>query len=133
MSRRLDDLDPRLKPIAFELIARGNEAGIPTMIIDTLRTDAEHQVNLAARTSWTANSKHLPQPPSGLSLAIDLCPYDVYQLDGPDKLMWRANHPSWQTLGAIGKALGLRWGGDWQQKDLSHFEYVVPATTGVPV
>lgn len=38
MSRALNDLHPKFKPIAMELLARITEAGIPVMIIDTLRT-----------------------------------------------------------------------------------------------
>ncbi len=123
MSKALDDLDPRFRPQAIELIARCTEAGIPVMIIDTLRTPAEHAINLANGTSWTNRSKHLD------GLAIDLAPYDVYQLDGPDTVQWNGAHPAWAKMGAIGKRLGLRWGGDFKKPakpDLGHFEYVPP-------
>src|SRR3972149_1349000 len=62
MSRKLDALAPRLKPLVFELLARSVEAGIPVMIIDTLRTPEEHAANLAKGVSWIKVSKHLPQP-----------------------------------------------------------------------
>jgi peptidoglycan L-alanyl-D-glutamate endopeptidase CwlK len=123
MSRRLDDLDPRFRPLAIELVARCVEAGIPVMIIDTLRTPEEHQANLAKGVSWTKHSKHLD------GLAIDICPYDVYQLHGPDKLQWNAGDPVWQKVGAIGESLGLRWGGRWKQKDMGHFESVAGSTS----
>lgn len=123
MSRRLNDLAPVFKPLAIELLARCVEAGIGVMIVDTLRTPAEHADNLARGVSWTTRSKHLD------GLAIDICPYEVYAAHGPDKLLWDANDPIWTKLGAIGEALGLRWGGRWQQKDMGHFEYVNPATT----
>ena len=116
MSRRLDDLDPTFKPIAIELLARCLETGIPLMIIDTLRTPEEHQANLAKGVSWTKHSKHLD------GLAIDVCPYEAYQLHGPDKLQWNAADPAWERIGAVGESLGLRWGGRWEQKDLGHFE-----------
>jgi peptidoglycan L-alanyl-D-glutamate endopeptidase CwlK len=127
MSRRLDDLDSRFKPVAIELIARCVEAGIQLMIIDTLRTPEEHAANVARGVSWTTRSKHL------VGLAIDLCPYDVYLLDGADKLQWKASHPVWQEMGAIGEALGLRWGGRWQQQDMGHFEWVEPVSSTVDV
>lgn len=120
VSRRLDDLSSRFKPKAIELLARCVEAGIPVLVVDTLRTKEEHAANLAKGVSWTTRSKHLDGD------AIDICPYEVYQLNGPDKLQW-ADGPVWQRLGAIGKALGLRWGGDWKVKDLGHFEYVASA------
>lgn len=124
MSKALDDLDPRLKPLAIELLARAAEAGIPLMIIDTRRTEAEHQANLAAGRSWVARSKHLD------GLAIDVCPYALYDLRGPDKLEWNVSDPVWERLGKIGKRLGLRWGGDWTQADMGHFEYQAVQAVG---
>lgn len=121
-SRRLNDLAPQFKTIAFELLARCAEAGIPVMIINTLRTQAEHEANLANGVSWTTHSLHLD------GLAIDICPYYQYTLHGPSKLTWDASDPAWTTIGEIGESLGLRWGGRWKQRDMSHFEYH-PATT----
>jgi peptidoglycan LD-endopeptidase CwlK len=122
MSRKLDDLSPKFKPKAIELLARCVEAGIPTMIIDTLRTQQEQAENIRKGVSWTKNSKHLPDL-EGKSNAIDVCPYDVYQVHGPDKLLWDGNDAVWAKIGAIGEALGLTWGGRWAQKDLGHFEW----------
>ena len=121
MSRKLDDLSPRFRPLAVELLARLTEVGIAVMIIDTLRTPEEHAANLAAGVSWTARSKHLDGD------AIDICPFEVYDVAGPDKLLWDAAAPVWQKIGTIGEALGLRWGGRWRQKDMGHFEYVAQA------
>lgn len=117
MSRRLNDLDPRFRSQAIEFLARLTEANIPVMIIDTLRTPAEHAANLAAGVSWTTRSKHL------VGLAIDVCPYDIYSLAGPDKLRWDANDPVWQRIGSIAESLGLIWGGRWKQRDMGHVEY----------
>jgi hypothetical protein len=116
MSRQLDDLEPRFRWIAMELIARAAEAGIPVMIVDTLRTPQEQAENIAKGVSWTTHSKHLT------GQAIDVCPYAVYQLRGPDKLQWGGDDPAWEQLGGIGERLGLRWGGRWKQRDLGHFE-----------
>lgn len=118
MSRKLDDLSPRFRPLAVELLARLTEAGISVMVIDTLRTPEEHAANLAKGVSWTTRSKHLDGD------AIDICPYAIFIADGPDKLLWDARHPVWPKIGAIGEALGLRWGGRWKQKDMGHFEFV---------
>lgn len=118
MSRALDDLSPAFKPLAIELLARLVEARIPVLIVDTLRTPAEHQANLAAGVSWVTHSKHLDGD------AIDICPYEVYKLDGPDKLQWSSTHAIWQRIGTIGESLGLRWGGRWTVRDMSHFERV---------
>jgi len=117
MSRRLDDLSPRMRPLAVELLARLVEDGIAVMIIDTLRTPEEHAENLRKGVSWTNRSKHLDGD------AIDLCPYDTYALHAGDKLQWNGADPVWLRMGVIGEGLGLRWGGRWTQKDYGHFEY----------
>jgi len=127
MSRKLDDLSPRFRPLAMELIARCAEAGIPVFVVDTLRTPEEQALNLAMGVSWTKNSKHL------VGLAIDVAPYDQFLLHGPDKLKWSADDPVWSQMGQIGLDLGLRWGGVWKQKDLGHFEFRTVEEHGVRV
>ena len=122
MSRALNDLDPRFRPLACELIARAAEAGLAVLIVETRRTAAQQAVNVANGVSWVSHSKHED------GLAIDICPYAQYALYGSDKLEWSPTAPVWDRLGAIGKRLGLRWGGDWAQRDLGHFEYLAPAT-----
>ena len=125
MSRLLDDLDPSFRPKAMELLARGAEAGIPLMIIDTLRTIEEQTAAVKNGFSSTMRGKHLPQPPSGKSKAMDVCPYSEFQLHGPDKLQWDSTDPSWLKIGLIGESLGLKWGGRWKQPhDPGHFEMV---------
>ena len=117
MSRALNDLSPRFRPLAVEFLARLTEAGIPVMIIDTLRTPAEHAANLRKGVSWIAHSKHLD------GNAMDVCPYAVYQADGPDKLDWDAGSPLWPKIGMIAESCGLMWGGRWtHHPDLGHVE-----------
>ena len=116
MSRKLDDLHHSFKPKVFEFLARLVERRIPIVITDTLRSQAEHEINLANGVSWIQHSKHLD------GLAIDICPLNLYQLHGPNKLEWNAHDPIWQEIGKIGEMIGLKWGGRWQQKDMGHFE-----------
>lgn len=120
MNTTLDSLDPRFKPLAMQLLARCVEARIPVLIVNTLRTAKEQATAVATGVSWVAHSLHQD------GLAIDLVPYETYELNGPDKLQWSAKDPAWQKLGALGEALGLRWGGRWTHKDMGHFEYVAP-------
>ena len=116
MSRLLSDLSPAFRPLAIELLARCTEANVPVMIIDTLRTQQEQEKNVAKGVSWTLRSKHLT------GLAIDICPYEEFKLNGPDKLAWNPDNQVWEVIGAIGESLGLTWGGRWKQRDLGHFE-----------
>jgi peptidoglycan L-alanyl-D-glutamate endopeptidase CwlK len=125
MSRRLDDLSPRMLPLAERLLARCTEAGIQVAIVDTLRTPAEHAANLARGVSWTTRSKHL------VGDAIDICPFAVWSSTGPDKLNWSPDDPVWNVLGEIGESIGLKWGGRWKVRDLGHFEFDDSRATGV--
>lgn len=120
MSRKLADLSPRFRPLAYQLLAHCVEQQIPVRIIDTLRTPEEHAANLAKGVSWTTHSKHLDGD------AIDLCLWDA----GANKLLWDGADPRWEKLGAIGEALGLRWGGRWKQRDLGHFEIKTASASG---
>ena len=74
MSRKLDDLSDRFRPLAIELLARCVEQRIAVVIVDTLRTDEEQAKYLARGVSWTTKSKHLPQEPDGKAEAIDVAP-----------------------------------------------------------
>lgn len=135
MSRRLDDLSAPLRPKVFELLARLCEQGIHVLIVDTLRTEVEHQQNLANGVSWTPRSKHLPRrlrgwsaddPEADKSDAIDLCPFEQFDQHGPDKLGWEPTHPGWVVIRDEAEKLGLKSGARWKQRDLGHVELPNP-------
>ena len=100
------------------------------------------QANLANGTSGTSLSLHLPRhlrQPTLVGLsdplagdadkadAMDLAPYAIYQLHGPDKLQWDAADPAWGILGEEAERLGLRWGGRWRRPfDPGHAELLLP-------
>ena len=150
MSRALDDLCPLLLPQAFELIARCAEHSVPLLVVDTLRTVAEQAINLSLGRSATANSKHIaatnsacPECHGTKSHAIDVAPYETFNLHGPDKVQWSVwlkdpsadlppearlacMKPEWQRIGLIAESLGLRWGGRWKKPvDPGHAELVL--------
>jgi hypothetical protein len=138
MSRSLDALSSEFKPKVFELLARLTERGIAVLIVDTLRTPEEHAANLAKGTSKTSHSKHLPRRLRGVSIepfdpanldksdAIDLCPYLVYQLQGPDKLQWDANDPAFTAIMEEAEKLDLRSGARWRSpRDPGHVELIL--------
>jgi hypothetical protein len=105
VSRKLDDLSPRFKPLAFEFLARLTEAQIPVLITSTLRTAAEQADAVRTGHSQVAHSKHQDGD------AIDVVPYAQFLLKGDDKLQWDTGDPVWLKIGAIAEGLGLRWGG----------------------
>lgn len=125
MDTRLDSLSLEFKSLAIELLARLAEARIPVFIINTRRTDEEQAESLAKGVSWVQHSKHQD------GNALDVCPLDVYNVDGPKKLNWNPNHPVWHKIGVIGESLGLTWGGSWQKRDLGHFELKTPSSKEV--
>jgi hypothetical protein len=142
VSRALDDLHPKSKPAFYVLLARATEAGIPLQIVFTGRTEAE-QIALYAigrtdgqpaskQVTWTLDSKHvMSQKQDMKSLAIDICPFEMFQIHGANKLQWDTADPVWEKLGEIGQAAGLKWGvvdSGGKQKDLGHFEFTGPIT-----
>lgn len=120
MSRALDDLSPRMVPLAMQLLARCVEAGIMVMIVTTKRTQAEQADAVARGVSWTMNSRHLTGD------AIDIAPFETYALHGDDKIKWDDSDPVWQRIGQIGQKLGLKWGviKNGMRIDLGHFEVI---------
>ena len=115
MSRLLSDLDPAFLPLAQSLLEKCAEAGHPVAIVETRRSLAQHEANVKAGKSWTKRSRHCD------GLAIDVCPKELINTPG-----WVPDSPVWETVGEIGEALGLRWGGRWKQRDMVHFEMREP-------
>ena len=107
-SRSLDDLDARFRPLAEQVLTKCAAAGLDITIITTLRTPVEQAHAVASGVSWTTHSKHLPQPPDGKSLAIDLAP----TLYLPMKL-WNPTGALWWIIAQAGVDVGLRSGMDW--------------------
>lgn len=138
MDRSLDSLSTEFYPKACEVIARCAGRGVPLMVVQTSRTQAEHQQNLINHTSGTTLSSHLPRKmrwrPEVLPLtdpeksdAVDVVPYDQFQLHGPDKLRWESTDPAFGVIGEEAERVGLRWGGRWVKPfDPSHIELCLP-------
>jgi hypothetical protein len=128
----INDAASYFRPLIDQLLEGCAKAGVPCRIVDIIRNDVQQEQKLAAGLSWTKNSKHLPQPPEKKSEAIDIVPLVILS---EHKLNWDPTHPAWQTIGEVGKKLGLRWGGDWKhindgKGDPSHFEYIHPEAAG---
>lgn len=105
MGRDLDELAPQFFPLACQFLARLTEAGVHVCIISTGRTQEEQDRAVRTGYSRVSHSRHQD------GMAIDVCPYQMWQLHGADKLQWDTLDPVWWTIGRIGESLGLRWGG----------------------
>jgi peptidoglycan L-alanyl-D-glutamate endopeptidase CwlK len=117
-NRNPERLCPCIRGLYFGLLDSAQDAGIEVATIETIRAKdrQEHYVKVGA--SWTMRSKHLPQPPNQLALAFDIAPKDYLTIPG-----WAPKGEHWQTLGRLGKKLGLVWGGDWTKaRDYPHFQ-----------
>lgn len=117
LNTSLDTLQPFFRMVAVELIAKLVEAKIPHQIINTRRTQKQADWLRANGRSWTKKSRHIKGE------AIDLCPFEIWQWNGPDKLNWDAKDPVWETMAAIAERIGLRCGYRWKNPDCGHYEW----------
>ena len=122
MSRSLDDLDPDLHISALKLQAAAHILGIKIGFSHTRRTDAEQDILYAqGRTEPGDVVTHRKGGESthNYGLAFDVFIVDP---DNPRECIWD-DDDLWDCLGAMGKAMGLEWGGDWSGfRDAPHFQ-----------
>lgn len=110
-----EKLYPPLAVKIAQLVSRCHAQGLNVMAWEGFRDNAK-QNELFARGGVTAARGGLSWHNHGLAV-------DVVFDDGHGKPSWGTKHP-WRELGAIGRELGLSWGGDFRRlKDLGHFEY----------
>jgi peptidoglycan L-alanyl-D-glutamate endopeptidase CwlK len=124
-SRRIEDLHPCLQEKARQLIELCKAEGIEIRVTSTLRTFAE-QAQLYAQ-GRTKPGQIVTRAKPGQSwhnygLAVDVCPFFK------GKPIWNSRH--WNRIGALGKKLGLTWGGDWlhPKTDKPHFQMTFGTT-----
>lgn len=142
MSRKIEDLTPRLRVVYARFKEEMEKAGLRFIVTQTLRTKEEqealyaqsrqplHIVNALRQAAglgaidaatnkkavtWTKNSRHLPQG-DGKAIAFDIC-----IVDAKGTPQWN-DIKSFKKAGEIGQKVGLLWGGSWRTPDLPHFE-----------
>ena len=112
MSRDKNLLHPEVKKIALKMEEECKKQGLNVKVTDCFRTKEEQNTVGASRT----NAKY-PYSFHNWGLAFDVC-QNVKDNPYPNDTKW------WKKVGAIGKKLGMEWGGDWSGfVDLPHFEY----------
>jgi len=129
---RLGDVHPQIKEYTIELLTRCYNEGILVQISSGYRSDVDQAyIYGQGRPSYTWNGKKYgfsgsivsnAQPGTSVhnyGLAID---YFLVSDDGNHSL-WTVND-KWRRVGAIAKAMGFEWGGDWTSfKDYPHLQY----------
>jgi peptidoglycan L-alanyl-D-glutamate endopeptidase CwlK len=125
VSDKLLGVHPVLIAHAQSIIAAMGELGFMMMVTDGVRTVAQQQALYAqGRTApgrivtqadgVRVRSHHQPHA-DDWGHAVDM----AFVVDGQPS--WAESNP-WPLYGAMGRALGLRWGGDWQTPDRPHME-----------
>lgn len=112
-SRNIDDLKPYLQYLCRKLIDEAKKQGLTLKVIGTLR-DQERQTQLHNQAP-KANPSLIG--PHGSGLAFDIVPLKNGNIDWKDYALFK-------KMSAIGKSLGLEWGGDWKGVDCPHFQFI---------
>ncbi|MDI6781427.1 MAG: M15 family metallopeptidase [bacterium] len=118
-SRKIEDLHPIVAKKAITMVTELAKQGIDIIITSTLRTmDEQAEIYAIGRTKpgrIITNAKP-GQSWHNFGLAFDVVPV----VNG--KAVWDSYY--WEEIGAVGKAQGMMWGGDFKSfKDYPHFEY----------
>lgn len=125
---RIAKLHPSLQPKAIKLIELAEAQGLAILVTQGLRTVAEQDALYAQGRTKPGNI--VTWAKGGYSWHNFGLAFDIVILNAVGKADWDTKNPGWAVAGAIGKSLGLNWGGDWQPKkrDIPHFELPVNLT-----
>jgi hypothetical protein len=125
--QRLDRLHPAVRTRGAALIELCMHEGLSILVSQGLRTWEEQDALYArGRTVPPIGGRHIvTMAKGGRSYHNFGLAFDIVVLDAVTKAGWDSDHPGWRTAGALGKSLGLDWGGDWARfKDPPHFQYI---------
>lgn len=120
-SRKLEDLLPPVRERVERMIAACKAEGIDLLVTSTYRDNASQEALYAQ--GRTAPGRIVTNARAGQSFHNYRCAVDVVPIRN-GKAIWNAKDPVWQRIGAIGKAAGLEWAGDWKRfREFAHFQY----------
>ena len=144
MSRRIEDLLPRVAAAAARAMSDLKARGVPAVVTSTLRTEAE-QVALYAQGRESLASVNAKRSAAGMPLIrLEENRYTVTNADGvkhksnhqggraldvvPEqggRPVWpTASDPRWKQIAGVFKKYGFEWGGDWKDfQDLPHYQW----------
>lgn len=129
MGRDITKLHPDLQVKAKKLVSECKKVGIIIEIGECLRTVAEQDALYAKGRSKPGSIVTNAKGSSYSSMHQWGVAFDIYlnmDIDGDGKTsddIYNNATKVFNKVGAIGKKLGLEWGGDWKSiKDLPHFQ-----------
>lgn len=132
---KLANVNPIVADKALQLVSLAFDKGYKLLITQGLRTYAEqNELYAQSRTQAQLNAVGLSNVVAkpheqwatnargGYSYHNFGLAFDFAVLDKDDKIDWDTT-AKYNTVGALGKTLGLEWGGDWKSaKDRPHFQ-----------
>ncbi len=113
---KIAELQDSVRPLAENLLRLSADAGIPLKVVSTYRSPEAQQALKDSGRGVTSAGALLSY--HNHRLALDVVPLEYLSLKD-----WNPEGPLWKRVGEIGKSAGLEWGGDWQKKDLPHFQF----------
>lgn len=129
-TQRLARVNPTVAQLGLRMVDACAQAGLAILITQGLRTWEEQDALYAQ--GRTAPGKIVTNARGGQSWHNFGLAFDIVVLDSVGKADWDTAHPGWSRAAAIGKSLGLEWGGDWPTfKDLPHFQKIGDLTLEV--
>lgn len=118
--KKLVGVHPLVATKARQLIERAYKEGINIIITQGLRT-IEEQNELYAQ-GRTKTGKIVTNARGGYSYHNFGLAFDFAILNADGSVNWNVDE-KWKRVGALGKSLGLEWGGDWRDfPDYPHFQ-----------
>lgn len=122
--RSIAALDPRVGRRCQHHIENCRANGIDLLITSTYRDPAEQDALYAQ--GRTKPGKKVTNAKGGQSMHNYRLAYDVVPLRN-GKAVWGTTGDDlvlWNRVGALGKAAGLEWAGDWKSfKEFPHFQW----------
>lgn len=116
--KNLKTLLPGAERVMRRLLRALLDAGLDAKIISGTRTYAEQQKLYNQGRNGNPGPIVTNAPPGHSNHNFGLA-IDIGLFNGSDYL---ESSPLYNKAGAIGKAMGLEWGGDWKMNDTPHFE-----------
>lgn len=113
----LDGLQPSARDLAGKLLSAARSRGIPLTLVAGYRSP-EQQLALYAKGRDGEGGNIVTH--ARVSVHTTGLAFDVAFKKG-DVVTWD-DAQAFRAVGAIGKELGLKWGGDWRLADPPHFE-----------